>query len=197
MEGRHGEHIQSLSWKYNIYIHDWFLGQMYLFSLCHAYCWSSLHRSTISLSLAILFFPSTFMGKVVFGRRSVLEYFFEGSFFFSNLMCEQCNVLIVCLCSCVTRAPEPDSLRGRLVESNILILLISSRPFRKMPFWNCALLDSLSELPLHSRQTDSLSASTLNDPTFCWQTHWKVMLDLGAQFQVQHREAPHRKVCSC
>ena len=68
------------------------------------------------------------MGKVVFGRRSVLEYFFEGSFFFSNFMCEQCNVLIVCLCSCVTRAPELDNLRDRLVDCNIVILLISLLP---------------------------------------------------------------------
>ena len=128
MVGHHGEHTRTLSWKYNFYIHDRFLGPIYLFSLCHAYCWSSLHRSNISLSLAILFFPSTFMGKVVFGRRSVLEYFFEGSFFFSNFMCEQCNVLIVCLCSCVTRAPELDSLRDRLVDCNMVILLIRSGP---------------------------------------------------------------------
>ena len=64
------------------------------------------------------------MGKDVFGKRSVLEYFFEGSFFFSNFMCEQCKVLAVCLCSSVTKALEPDSLRGQLVDSNIVILQV-------------------------------------------------------------------------
>ena len=147
---------------------------MYLFSLCHAYCWSSLHRSNISLSLAILFFPSTFMGKVVFGRRSVLEYFFEGSFFFSNFMCEQCNVLIVCLCSCVTRAPELDNLRDRLVDCNMVILLISF--FLDERHSEIALLNRLSALQctagrlIHFQRPHSTIPLFAGRPTerICW-----------------------------
>ena len=37
------------------------------------------------------------MGNDVFGSSSVLEYFLEGSFFFSNLAVEQNSVLMFCL----------------------------------------------------------------------------------------------------
>lgn len=51
-----------------------------LCSLCQEYCSENPHLSNISLSRASLFFPSTFTGKLVLGRNSVWEYFFDNCF---------------------------------------------------------------------------------------------------------------------